>query len=97
VCLAYIVYRYGNVNKYIKHGLLGLLFIIGLGFIYKGYYGSNNETQIARVFWHDTRYVHGILYTTAAAYLLMDKLKISSLLIVTDVLFSLGYRLITNQ
>ena len=97
LCLAYIVYRYGVMNKYIKYGLLGLLLFIGLPFVYKGYYGSNNETQFASVFWHDTRYVHGILYTLSAGYLFMDKLKISALLILTDLLFSLGYRLITNQ
>ena len=97
VSLAYIVYRYGKMNKYIKYGLIGLLLFMGLSFIYKGYYGSNNETQIAPVFWHDTRYIHGILYTTSSAYLFMDKLKISALLIVTDILFSLGYRIITNQ
>ena len=95
--LAYIVYKYGNINKYIKYGLIGLLLFIGLPFFYNGYYGSNNETQFAPVFWHDTRYVHGILYTISTAYLFMDKLKISALLIVTDVLFSSGYRIITDR
>lgn len=95
--LAYIVYRFGNMNKHIRYGLIALLLFIGLPFFYKGYYGSNNETQFAPVFWHDTRYVHGILYTLSAAYLFMDKLKISSLLIISDVLFSIGYRIITNQ
>ena len=95
--LAYIIYNYGNVNQYINNSLTGLILLMGLGFIYKGYYGSNNETQITRVFWHDTRYVHGILYIATAIYLFMDKLKISSLLIISDVLFSIGYRIITNQ
>jgi len=95
--LAYIVYNYGNIHQYINSSLTGIILLMGLGFIYKGYYGSNNETQIARVFWHDTRYVHGILYIMSAAYLFMDKLKISSLLIISDVLFSIGYRIITNQ
>ena len=95
--LAYIVYKYGNINQYIDRSLTAIILLMGLGFMYKGYYGSNNETQIARVFWHDTRYVHGILYITSAAYLFMDKLKISSLLIMVDLLFSIGYRIITNQ
>ena len=95
--LAYVIYNYGKKNQYFYNGLIITLFIMGLGFIYKGYYGSNNETQIARVFWHDTRYIHGLFYMTAVLYMLMDNLKISSLLIVTDVLFSIGYRIITNQ
>lgn len=95
--LAFIVYNYGNVNQYTKYGLTGIILIMGLGFMYKGYHGSNNETQFSPVFWHDTRYVHGILYITSATYIFMNKLKIAALLVVVDLLFSFGYRIITDQ
>lgn len=97
LCLAYIVYRFGNINKHIRYGLIALLLFIGLPFFYKGYYGSNNETQIAPVFWHDTRYVHGSLYTLSALYLINGNPIISSLLILTDILFSILYRVITDK
>jgi hypothetical protein len=94
LCLAYIVYRFGSIHKHI---LSIILMTMGLGFIYKGYYGSNNETQIAPVFWHDTRYIHGSLYTLSALYLINGNPVNSSLLILTDILFSILYRVITDQ
>ena len=96
-CLAYIVYRFGNTNKYIWYGLITLLLFIGLPFFYNGYYGSNNETQIARVFWHDARYIHGLLYTTSALYLIAGNVLNSSLLIATDLIFSIIYRIMTDR
>ncbi len=95
--LAYIVYRFGNTNKYIWYGLIALLLFIGIPFIYKGYYGSNNETQIAPVFWHDARYIHGSLYTLSALYLIAGNVINSSILIMTDLLFSILYRITTDQ
>ena len=97
LCLAYIVYRFGNMNKHIRYGLIALLLFIGLPFFYNCYYGSNNETQIAPVFWHDTRYIHGVLNTLSAIYLINGNLVNSSLLILTDILFSILYRVITDQ
>ena len=30
--------------------------------MYKGLTGSNSETQVNKVFWHETRYIHGMFY-----------------------------------
>ena len=95
--LALLINRFGIKNKYSKYGFLLVLMIIGIGFIYKGYFGSNNETQIARVFWHDTRYIHGVFYILASMYLLNDNPTNASVLILTDIAFSILYRIITNQ
>ena len=68
-----------------------ILLTIGLGFIYKGYTGSNNEIQISKVFWHETRYVHGTLYMLAYYYLSKHNLNMTSLILILDVLFSILY------
>lgn len=94
LCLAYIVFRFGPIHKRI---LSLILMTMGLGFVYKGYFGSNNETQIAPVFWHDTRYIHGTLYSLSALYLINGNPTISAILLLTDILFSIVYRIITNQ
>jgi hypothetical protein len=70
---------------------------MGWGFMYKGYYGSNNETQLAPVFWHDTRYIHGLLYILAALFLINDNPINSSTMIITDMVFSKIYRVMTDQ
>ena len=72
--------------------LSSILFLMGIGFLYKGRFGSNNEIQIARVFWHETRYVHGILYILSAFYLFNENVNMASLILFTDVLFSFLYR-----
>ena len=74
-----------------------ILLIIGIGFFYKGYSGSNNEIQIAKVFWHNTRYVHGTLYILSGLYLLNNNLKITLLLLLLDVIFSVLYRITFNK
>jgi len=96
-CLAYVVYRFGYVNKQIRYGLTMLLMGMGVGFLFKGYYGSNNETQIAPVFWHDTRYIHGLLYILASFFLMNGNPINSSTLIITDIAFSIIYRVMTDQ
>ena len=91
--LVYIIYNYHNEShKY----LIPLLFIFSLGFLFKGYTGSNNETQIAKVFWHDSRYVHGFIYLLAFYYLNNSNYKMSSLLVALDIIFSILYRFIMN-
>ena len=90
--------NYGLKNKIIiKTISIIFLFIIGLGFIRKGYFGSNNEMQISKVFWHETRYVHGIIYILSGIYLLNNNLNISSLLLLLDVIFSILYRVLFNK
>jgi len=74
--------------------LCSILFIIGLGFINKGFFGSNSEFQIAKVFWHETRYVHGINYILASYYLFNNNLNMNSLLLFSDLLFSMLYLLL---
>jgi hypothetical protein len=44
---------------------------VGLGFIRKAYFGSNNEKQVAKVFWHEARYVHGVLYGLVPIYFII--------------------------
>jgi len=84
-------------KKLIKIINIIFLLTIGCGFIYKGYTGSNNEKQIAKVFWHNTRYVHGILYILSSLYLLNDNLNIALLLLLLDVIFSILYRILFNK
>ena len=47
-------------NKNTRYILSSILLLFGIGFMYKGITGSNNEKQINKVFWHETRYVHGL-------------------------------------
>ena len=63
---------------------------MGLGFLYKSVFGSNNEIQVKKVFWHNVRIVHGILFMLAAIYFANKKL--SSILLLSSVLFSIIYR-----
>jgi lipid-A-disaccharide synthase-like uncharacterized protein len=74
-----------------------ILCIIGLGFIFKYITGSNNERQISKVFWHKTRIIHGLLYILASYFLYSENSVIVGVLLGSDVVFSILYRLITNQ
>ena len=93
ISIALIVGYYRKIDKI----MLIVLSIIGLGFLYKGYTGSNNEIQVAPVFWHDTRYVHGVLYLLAASYLFIGMPVIASTIILSDIAFSIMYRIITSR
>ena len=84
-------------NKLIKYITLTFLLSIGFGFINKAIYGSNNEIQINKVFWHETRYIHGIIYIIAYLYLLYDNLDITLLLLLLDVIFSILYRFLLRK
>ena len=94
--MIYLIYTFHINNKY-KNILPILLIGIGIGFTYKGYYGSNNEKQISTVFWHDTRLIHASLYSLAGYYLYNDKLNLSLLILFIDILFSILYRIIFNR
>ena len=92
------IIRYIYKKKLIKNDIITIiLLLMGFGFIYKALTGSNNETQVAKVFWHETRYVHGSLYLLAAYYLYKNILDMNSMVLFTDLLFSLSYRIFTNQ
>lgn len=92
-----VKYIYIKNNKLIKNLLILFLLSIGLGFIRKGYFGSNNEIQIRKVFWHDSRYIHGVLYILSSIYLYNNNINISIILLILDIIFSILYRLITNK
>ena len=74
-----------------------ILLIMGLGFVYKGLTGSNNERQVNKVFWHETRYVHGMFYLLSSFYLYKNNVNITSLLLLSDVVFSFLYRFILKR
>lgn len=69
-----------------------ILTLIGLGFIYQAINGSNNEIQINKVFWHETRITHGLLYLLSVYYLLNNNIDMNSIILGLDVLFSIIYR-----
>lgn len=91
------LYDKNNTNNLMLDVSIYVLMAIGLGFLYKGFTGSNNEIQISKVFWHDTRYIHGIFYVCAGLYLYNGNLNMTTLLLTSDIIFSIMYRLSTNQ
>ena len=74
----------------------GIILFFGLHFIRKGIFGSNNEIQIAKVFWHEARIVHGMLLILASYYLYKDNLNMNSIILFTDLLFSFTYRIVNK-
>ena len=95
-----IIFIIRYLYKFRKNKLYKLLpaiiLFFGLDFIRKGIWGSNNEIQIAKVFWHETRLVHGMLLIFASYYLYKDNLNMNSIILFTDLLFSFTYRFV-NQ
>ena len=91
--IAYLPQIYKN-NKNINSKIISvnnyLILFMGLGFLYKAIFGSNDETQLAKVFWHETRIVHAVLFILASIN--FYKYNISSPLLFCSVLFSIGYR-----
>lgn len=83
--LAFSISKYTKYSKYLKLIVLG----IGLGFGYKALTGSNNETQVAKVFWHNTRIIHSLLFLSA--YFVTDPNN-STRILALDVVFSILYR-----
>lgn len=74
-----------------------VLFIIGLGFLGKALFGSNDEVQIAKVFWHDTRIFHCMLYILAGYYLYTSNYILCGIVLSLDIVFSILYRILTNK
>ena len=83
--------RYLDKNKLKKLGIL-ILSIMGLGFIYQAAFSDNKEIQFNKVFWHETRVLHGLLYLSSVYYLFMNNLNMNSLVLSLDVIFSVLYR-----
>ena len=76
---------------------VSVLLLMGIGFIYKGFTGSNNEIQADKVFWHETRYVHGMFYLLASFYLSKNNINMTSLVLFSDIIFSFLYRFIFQK
>ena len=96
VCIAMrimLIYLIQNEYPHVN----AMLAIMGFGFIYNGYYGSNNEIQISKVFWHETRYTHGLLFLLASYYAYQKNSKMASLICSIDILFSFMYRFFSNH
>ena len=64
ICL--IIYLNKKRNKKINIICTSVLFLMGLGFMYKGLTGSNNETQINKVF----SSMKHVIYTVCFIYCL---------------------------
>ncbi len=82
-------------NFYKKYNiyLASILFVMGTGFMFKGITGSNMEKQVKKVFWHETRYLHGLLYLLSAYFVYIKNIKMASLTLLLDIIFSFMYRL----
>ena len=91
------IIRYFNNNIIFKNIAVLVLLAIGIGFIYKFITGSNNEIQVSKVFWHETRYIHGFFYILASYYLYYNNIEMNTIMLSTDITFSILYRIITNQ
>lgn len=74
-----------------------VLILIGLGFTFKSLTGSNNEKQFSKVFWHETRGLHGFFYLLAAYYLYKNNINMNTLVLSLDICLSLLYRFLTDQ
>ena len=92
ILIGLIIYLNKKRNVKINMVCTSVLLLMGLGFIYKGITGSNNETQVNKVFWHETRYVHGMFYILASFYLSKNNINMTSLLLLSDLIFSFLYR-----
>lgn len=71
----------------------GVLLLMGLGFLVNSITGSNNETQLAPVFWHETRILHAVLYILGAHFLYTANTRMCVLILSLDLLFSFLYRM----
>ena len=92
IALIFLIrYLYKNKQKKVAALILGL---IGLGFLYQSFYGSNNEIQLNKVFWHDTRITHGLLYLISVYYLFDNNLELNSVVLSIDILFFLDLQVL---
>ena len=89
--LAYFIKTHDN--KY-RNILIGLLCIIGMGFIYI-YMNNLRKTGIEvfgdKIWWNDLRPLHGVLYLLAATLLYNNNNKDAYLIIFIDTLIGLIY------
>jgi hypothetical protein len=83
--LTFSLLQYPKYSKYFKF----IILVIGLGFGYKALTGSNDEMQISNVFWHKTRFIHSFFFLLSY---LIPNLKISTFVLMSDIIFSIMYR-----
>ena len=50
------------------------------------------EIQFNKVFWHDTRITHGLLYLVSVYYIYIGNIEMNSLILALDIIFSIVYR-----
>ena len=73
ILILIVVLKYFEKRQWIHILFVCILTIMGSGFLYNYLTGSNNEVQFAKVFWHESRLIHGVLYLVAAYYFLIKK------------------------
>lgn len=95
VLLVQIIFK--KNNPLFQKIILYLIGIIGFGFLYKSITGSDEEYQIAKVFWHSTRWVHSTIYLLSFVFLLNKYVNVSTILLVIDILFSVIYRILKRK
>ena len=71
--------------------------LLSIGFIYQTIYSSNDTFQISKVFWHDARIIHSIIYLLATYYFYINDVKMATILLITDIVFSIIYRIIERN
>lgn len=74
-----------------------ILRIISLGFLYKYFLGSNDEYQFNKVFWHNTRIIHSIFYYLASISFTNNNISELTLFLISDIFFSIIYRIYVNK
>ena len=84
-------------NAWVKILSLIVLSIMGCGFIFKYFTGSNDEIQIAKVFWHDSRLLHGVLYLIAVYFFFVKNVNMMTTTLLIDLIGSIIYRLLSQQ
>ena len=70
--------------------LIGAGILYFIGFLYKSIVGSNNEFQLKKVFWHNTRIIHSLFFIIAAIQ--HNNPTMCVLLLFSDIVFSIIYR-----
>lgn len=83
-----IVNKISDLNRII-------ILLIGFGFLYQSLFGSNEETQVRKIFWHNTRIIHAILFIIAGIY--FNNYKLATLILFSDIIFSIIYRFIEGH
>ena len=74
-----------------------ILIIMGVGFGCKALTGSNDETQVSKVFWHESRLAHCVLFILAAFYVHIANPTMSMIILSLDIILSILYRETTDR